>query len=282
MKQVVAIMNNKGGVAKTTSAVNIAACWGEMGKKVLVIDLDPQGSASICLGIVDDGRALLRALLTTSALPILPTKTPGVDLVPSGQVLAESAQRSFGSIGSKLLMQCLACTDGDWDFIIIDCSPSFGVLAMNALQVSSHVVIPVEANFLSYQGLNQMIQAVKAFREENPALAIRGIIPCRAQARRRIHGEFLTMMENLLPGCIGPAVRENVALAEAPSSGLPAVAYWPSSNGAHDYRRVSNWLLERLACAGNSFEREPIGAGLLSCHPSQILPTDQNLLGSPI
>jgi chromosome partitioning protein len=247
MKQVVSIMNHKGGVGKTTSTVNIAACWGEMGKKVLVIDLDPQGSASISLGIVDDGSALLQALQTTSALPILPTKTPGVDLVPSGHVLAESAQRFSGSIGSKLLMQCLACTDGDWDFIIIDCSPSFGVLAMNALQVSSHVVIPVEANFLSYQGLNQMIQAVKAFREENPALAIRGIIPCRAQARRRIHGEFLAMMENLLPGCIGPAVRENVALAEAPSSGLPAVTYWPGSNGAHDYRRVSNWLLERLA-----------------------------------
>jgi chromosome partitioning protein len=247
MKQVVSIMNHKGGVGKTTSAVNIAACWGEIGKKVLVIDFDPQGSASISLGIVDDGSALLQALQTTSALPILPTKTPGVDLVPSGHVLAEATQRFSGYIGSKLLMRCLACTNGDWDFIIIDCPPSIGVLTMNALQVSSHVVIPVEANFLSYQGLNQMIQAVNAFRAENPALAIRGIIPCRAQARRRIHEEFLTMMENLLPGAIGPAVRENVALAEAPSSGLPAVRYWPSSNGAHDYRRVSNWLLERLA-----------------------------------
>jgi chromosome partitioning protein len=247
MKQVVAIMNHKGGVGKTTSAVNIAACWGEIGKKVLVIDLDPQGSASISLGIADDGSALLQALQTTGALPILPTKTPGVDLVPSGPVLAEAAQRFSGSIGSKLLMQCLACTNGDWDFIIIDCPPSVGVLTMNALQVSSHVVIPVEANFLSYQGLNQMIQAVNAFRAQNPALAIRGIIPCRAQTRRRIHEEFLTMMENLLPGGIGPAVHENVALAEAPNSGLPAVRYWPSSNGAHDYRRVSNWLLERLA-----------------------------------
>ncbi len=122
MKQVVSIMNHKGGVGKTTSAVNIAACWGEMGKKVLVIDLDPQGSASISLGIVDDGSALLQSLLTTSPLPVLPTKTPGVDLVPSGHVLAESAQRYFGSIGSKLLMQSLACTDGDWDFVIIGAS----------------------------------------------------------------------------------------------------------------------------------------------------------------
>jgi chromosome partitioning protein len=118
---------------------------------------------------------------------------------------------------------------------------------MNALKASAHVVIPVEANYLSYHGLSQMIQAVNTFRSQNPVLAIRAIIPCRAQARRRIHGEFLAMMEKLLPGGIGPAIRENVSLAEAPGSGLPVVLYYPNSNGAYDYRRVAQWLLERLA-----------------------------------
>jgi chromosome partitioning protein len=118
---------------------------------------------------------------------------------------------------------------------------------MNALKASAHVVIPVEPNYLAFHGLNQMIQAVNAFRAQNPVLTIRAIIPCRAQARRRIHAEFLAMMENILPGGIAPPVRENVALAEAPGSGLPVVRYFPNSNGAYDYRRVAQWLLERLA-----------------------------------
>jgi chromosome partitioning protein len=246
--QVVSIVNHKGGVGKTTSAVNIAACWGEMGKRVLLIDLDPQGSASLSFGMADDGTALLHALQRTTALPFLPTKAQGVDLVPAGHGLAEARQRFVGIVGSELLMQCLRHTGGEWDFVIVDCPPSLGILTQNALKASAHVVIPVEANYLSYHGLSQMIQAVNIFRSQrNPVLTVRAIIPCRAQARRRIHGEFLAMMEKLLPGGIGPMVRENVSLAEAPGSGLPVVLYYPNSNGTFDYRRVAQWLLERLA-----------------------------------
>jgi chromosome partitioning protein len=144
-------------------------------------------------------------------------------------------------------MRCLGYTEGTWDFVVIDCPPSLDILTMNALKASAHVIIPVEANYLSYSGLNQMIEAVNAFRSQNPVLAIRAIIPCRAQARRRIHAEFLAMMEKLLPGGIGPAVRENVSLAEAPGRGLPVVLYHSTSNGAYDYRRVAQWLLARLA-----------------------------------
>jgi chromosome partitioning protein len=245
--QIVAIVNHKGGVGKTTSAVNIAACWGEMEKRVLLIDLDPQGSASLSFGIEDDGNALLQALQKTAALPVLSTKARGVDLVPAGHGLAEARQRFVGIVGSELLIRCLRYTEGEWDFVIVDCPPSLGILTMNALKASAHVVIPVEANYLAYHGLSQMIQAVNTFRSQNPVLAIRAIIPCRAQARRRIHEEFLAMMEKLLPGGIGPAIRENVSLAEAPGSGLPVVLYSPNSNGAYDYRRAAQWLLERLA-----------------------------------
>ena len=245
--QVVAIVNHKGGVGKTTTAVNIAACWAEMGKSVLVIDLDPQGSASLSFGIDDDGSGLLQAMQRTSALPVVPTKAQGVDLVPAGHGLAEARQRFVGITANELLMRCIRNTEGTWDFVVVDCPPSLGILTMNALKASGHVVIPVEANYLAYHGLSQMIQAVNAFRSQNPVLTIRAIIPCRAQARRRIHGEFLEMMEKLLPGGVGPAVRENVSLAEAPGSGLPVVLYFPNSNGAHDYRRVAQWLLERLA-----------------------------------
>jgi chromosome partitioning protein len=219
-----------------------------MGKRVLVIDLDPQGSASLSFGIADDGNALLHALQQTTALPFLSTTARGVDLVPAGHGLAEARQRFVGTVGGELLMRCLKHTEGQWDFVIVDCPPSLGILTINALKASAHVVIPVEANYLSFSGLSQMIQAVNTFQSQrNPVLSVRGIIPCRAQARRRIHGEFLAMMEKLLPGGIGPMVRENVSLAEAPSSGLPVVLYYPNSNGAYDYRRVAQWLLERLA-----------------------------------
>jgi chromosome partitioning protein len=246
MQQVIAIVNHKGGVGKTTSVVNIAASWGEMGKKVLVIDLDPQGSASLSFGVADDGNTLLQALQKTTALPVLPTKAPGVDLVPAGHGLAEARQKFSGIIGSELLMRCLKHTQGEWNFIIIDCPPSLGIFTQNALRTSAHVVIPVEANYLSYNGLCQMIESVEAFRLQNPALGIRGIIPCRAQTRRRIHEQFLEKLEALLPGGISPTVRENVSLAEAPGSGLPVIQYYPHSNGAYDYRRVAQWLLGRF------------------------------------
>ncbi len=262
MQQVVSIVNHKGGVGKTTSAVNIAACWGEMGKRVLVIDLDPQGSASLSFGIDDDGNALLQALEKTTALPVLSTKARGVDLVPAGRGVADARQRFSGAAGSELLTQCLQYTEGEWDFVIIDCPPSAGILTTNALKASAHVVIPVETNYLSYHGLSQMIQFVSTFRSENPVLAIRAVIPCRVQARRRIHGEFLDMMEKLLPGGIGPVVRENVSLAEAPGSGLPVVLYYPNSNGAYDYRRVAQWLPERLNVISDlDFNTFPIVVG---------------------
>jgi chromosome partitioning protein len=119
---------------------------------------------------------------------------------------------------------------------------------MNALKASAHVVIPVEANYLSYHALTLMMQAVNTFRlRKNPVVAVRAIIPCRAQTQRRIHEEFLAMMEEVLPGRIGPTIRENVSLAEAPGRGLPIVLFFPNSNGAYDYRRVALWLLARLA-----------------------------------
>ncbi len=247
VRQVVSVVNHKGGVGKTTSVVNIAACWGELGKKVLVIDLDPQGSASLSFGVDDDGNALLQALQKTTPLPVQPTKARGVDIVPAGHGLAEARQKFSGIIGSELLLRCLKYTKEEWNFVIIDCPPSLGIFTRNALMASGHVLIPVEANFLSYNGLRQMIEAVNSFRSLNPSLAIRAIIPCRAQTRRRIHEEFLEKIGELLPGGISPTVRENVSLAEAPGRGMPVILYYPHSNGAYDYRRVAQWLLERLA-----------------------------------
>ncbi len=246
MKPVIAFANHKGGVGKTTSAVNIASVLGETGKRVLVMDIDPQGSASLHFGVKDKGTEFLHALERTAAAPVLPTAVRGVDLIPSGPALSEAAQRFGGVLGAELLTRCLARTQGDWELVIIDCPPGPGILTMSALRVSQHVVIPIEANRLALNGLDQMIETLDSVRRKNLHPGILGIIVCRANPRRIIHRETMADLERRFPGRMAPFVRENVSLAEAPAQGKPITLYAPDSIGAEDYRRVTQWLLERL------------------------------------
>lgn len=244
--QIVSVANHKGGVGKTTSAVNIAACWGEAGGKVLLIDLDPQGSASMSYGVKNSGDDLLNALQKTIALPVVRTQAKGVDVIPSGPNLAAARQRFTGAIGKELLLRCLKATKGDWEKVIIDCPPSLGILTMTALQASRHVVIPVEANYLALSGLNQMMDAITHVGKDHLGLDIVAIIPCRAHPRRRIHRTIMIELERLFPGKVSPLVRENVALAEAPGLGKPIILYAPKSKGAEDYRQVALWLSDHI------------------------------------
>lgn len=246
MTHIVSIVNHKGGVGKTTSATNIAACWGEAGKKVLLIDMDPQGSASISFGITNDGDDLLHALQRSAALPVVSTQIKGVDVVPSGPNLVVARQMFTGSLGKELLLRCIKQTQGDWERIIVDCPPSLGVLTVTSLWASKHAVVPVETNYLALRGLNQMVEMVASVRRDRPGTDIAAIIPCRAHPRRRIHQEILERLEELFPGRVSPAVRENVALAEAPGLGKPVTLYAPKSHGAEDYRKVALWLSENI------------------------------------
>jgi len=247
MKQVIAFTNHKGGVGKTTSAVNIASVLGEMGKSVLVVDIDPQGSASLHFGVRDDGMAFLHAIERTVAAPVRATAVKGVDLVPSGPSLSAAAQRFGGVLGAELLARCLSRTQGDWDLAIIDCPPGPGILTVSALRVSRHAVIAIETNRLAMNGLDQLMETLDSLRRENHRIEILGIIACRANPRRRVHREIMADLENRFPGRITPFVRENVALAEAPAHEKPVTLYAPFSNGAEDYRRVTEWMLERIS-----------------------------------
>ena len=246
MKPVIAFANYKGGVGKTTSAVNIASVLGETGKRVLVMDIDPQGGASLHFGVRDKGTGFMHALERTVAAPVLPTGVRGVDLIPSGPALSEADQRFSGVLGAELLARCLARTQGDWELVIIDCPPGPGILTTSALRVSQHVVIPIETNRLALNGLDQLIDTLDSMRRENRHPGILGIIACRANPRRIIHREIMADLERRFPGRMAPFVRENVSLAEAPAQGKPVILYAPDSNGAEDYRRVTQWLLERL------------------------------------
>lgn len=243
---VLSVVNHKGGVGKTTSAVNLAASWGVAGKKILLIDLDPQGSASICFGVRDYGTDLLQALQKTTALPVVRTQVTGVDLVPSGPDLALARQRFSGAMVKELLRQCLRRTEGTWDHVVVDCPPGLENLTITALWASSRVVIPVEANFLAVNGLTQMIDTIDSIAKDRPELALGAIIPCRAHPRRRVHAEFMAELEKLFPKKIAPVVRENAALAEAPGKGKPVMLFAPRSHGAEDYQTVASWLLRQI------------------------------------
>ncbi|RJQ22404.1 MAG: ParA family protein [Nitrospiraceae bacterium] len=245
MKRVLAVVNLKGGVGKTTTAVNLAACWGETGKKVLLVDMDPQGSASISVGVMNEGNELLDALQRGAALPIVSTGVPGLDLVPSGMALA-NAGMWLQENGNDILTRCLEQTHGDWDLAIIDCPPSLGFHTMNSLMASKHVVVPVETSFLGLNGLKQMVGAIETFKLQNPDIAIEAIIPCRAQRRRRIHWDIMDTLKEMFPGKVSPIIRENVSLAEAPGRGKPVILTDRLSKGADDYRLVTLWLDDRI------------------------------------
>lgn len=246
MRQVISVVNLKGGVGKTTSAVNIAACWGELGKKVLLVDLDPQGSATLSMGVSNDGTELLNALQNTAALPVVSTDVPGVDLVPSGMSLATAGQWLTGNENINILTPCLELTHGDWDHVIIDCPPSIGILSNNALMASQHIFVPVEASFLGLNGVQQMVKAIDAIKVHNPAVNVEAIIPCRAHRRRRIHWDIMDKLKEMFPGRVSPIIRENVSLAEAPGRGKPVILSSRISKGADDYRLVTLWLDERI------------------------------------
>jgi chromosome partitioning protein len=246
MKKIISVVNMKGGVGKTTTAVNIAACWGELGKRVLLVDIDPQGSSSASYGVMNEGHELLDALKKREALPVVPTGVNEVDLVPSGPELVTADQIFMGTDNNELLSDCIKQTSGDWDLIIIDCPPSLGVLTMNALLASKHVLIPVEASFLGLRGLKQMVAAIETLKSRNPEINIEAIIPCRAQRRRRIHWDIMGNLEEMFPAKVTPIIRENVSLAEAPGRGKPVILTARLSKGADDYRIVTMWLSDRI------------------------------------
>jgi chromosome partitioning protein len=257
MRQVISVVNLKGGVGKTTTAVNLAACWVEAGKKVLLVDMDPQGSASLSLGIFNEGREFQDALQKIVALPVVETKVAGLDLVPAGPELGDARQIFVDGPGDEIFKSCLRQTKGDWDCVIIDCPPSLDVLTMSALIASHNVLVPVEASFLGLNGVKQMTSALQSVKSRNPELDMKSIIPCRAHPRRRIHWEIMDKLKEMFPGKVSPIVHENVSLAEAPGKGKPVIFTSRISRGSDDYRLVSLWLSDQLGWEKKEEEEFP-------------------------
>jgi chromosome partitioning protein len=246
--KVYAFANQKGGVGKTTTAINLAACLAEAGERALVVDLDPQANATSGLGMRANG-ASSYDLLDGAPLEELakPTAFANLFLVPSKPELAGAAvELSRREDGDRYLAEALADANG-FDFVLLDCPPSLGPLTVNALAAADRVVVPVQAEYYALEGLAQLVQSINLVRVRlNPRLTIAGVLITMSDARTRLSVEVEREVRRHFGGLVfRTVVPRAVRVAEAPSHGLPLTHYDRRSRGAEAYWKVAMELVER-------------------------------------
>ncbi len=243
----VAITNQKGGSAKTTTSVNLAATLAERGRRVLVIDLDPQHSATQWYDVTEGGRGVFDLFAEPERTRlddlIFETGTDGVSMVPSSPWLVGAEKALATEPGAeRLLREKFQALEPDrFDYVLIDCPPTLGVLTVNALTAVEEVVVPVECHVMGLHGLAKLIQTVETVRKRlNERLRVTGIVACRVNLRTRHGREIVEKVRQRFPDLLYETmIRENVRLAECPSQGVPITSYADSSAGAEDYRRLA-------------------------------------------
>ena len=246
--KVYAFANQKGGVGKTTTAINLAACLAEAGERALVVDLDPQANATSGLGMRANGTSSYD-LLDGAPLAELakPTRFQNLFLVPSRPELAGAAvELSQRADGERYLADSLRHVDG-FDFVLLDCPPSLGPLTVNALGASDRVIVPVQTEYYALEGLAQLMQSINLIKARiNPRLSVAGVLLTMADTRTRLSAEVEAEVRKHFGDLVFAAVvPRSVRVAEAPSHGLPVTHYDRRSRGAEAYWKVAMELVER-------------------------------------
>ncbi len=247
-KRVVAIINQKGGVGKTTTSTNLTHALAKSGKKVTVIDLDPQGHLAVSFGVINpkcsglDEIMLGEAEITKMLIPV----RENLQLIVAGPKLQQIEQLSEG--GAKrgdLLRKSLHDNLSDQDFVFIDCPPSSGVLVANALFAADEILIPMTSDFLALQGLSHMMGTIKRFEKVLKKKYKLSLVMSRYVTTRRISKEVLKTMLNYFPNqVLSTVIRETALLAECPSFGKTILEYRPGSRSARDFRNLAKDFLE--------------------------------------
>jgi len=248
MGKIISLLNHKGGVGKTTSAINIGAGLVELGKRVLLIDLDPQANLTLSLGISRQKYSIYEAVRGESEL-VPYTVRDGFDVVTSNLDLSGAEMELINEAGREfILRELFEPIRDEYDYIIIDCPPSLGLLTLNALTSSDYVFIPLQTEFLALQGLTKIKQVIDKVRFRlNKKLDIGGVIATMYDHRKVLNRDVVeTIKKYFGQKVFKTLIRDNVALAEAPAQRKDIFSYQRSSNGAKDYLALCKEIIERV------------------------------------
>lgn len=250
MGKTIAITNQKGGVGKTTTAINLTACLGEAGKRVLLVDLDPQGNSSSGLAIKTGKNSVYEALMGRANIAdcIQKSVADRLDVVASDIRLA-GAELELVELDKReyRLKTLLRTIESKYDFIFIDCPPSLGLLTLNALTAAQRVLIPIQCEYYALEGVTSLMNTVNRVKHSfNPGLDIEGVLLTMLDGRTNLGLQVVeSVKKHFKHRVFATAIPRNVRLGEAPSHGLPIHMYDPRSIGAESYRRLAQEFLQR-------------------------------------
>lgn len=248
----IALLNQKGGVGKTTTTANLGACLATLGKKVIAIDMDPQANLSVHLGIdVYNLKNSVYNLIVDECKPsdvILKTNIQGLDVIPSNIELSGAEIELVGVVGREtLLKENLGNALNKYDYVLVDCAPSLGLLTLNVLTLVREIFIPVQTEFFALRGVGKLLDTYEVVRKRlNNNLEISGIILCMYTSRTRLGNEVVEKVkEHFKDKTFKTIIRKNIKLSESPSHGKPVIHYAPGSHGSADYMALAKEVIQQ-------------------------------------